>query len=470
MELAKLTALVAHGESRHLEFKKSTTQLRAALETACAFLNGNGGVVLLGVSDNGQLIGQDVTDQTQQEIAREINKIEPTAQVEINYLVLETKKQIITLEISAGQHRPYVYDGRPYERNQSTTMRMSQHRYEQLLMERGQLNYSWEKIATSRYNADMLDHQEIVNTISQGIKIARIPESATSENIEELLSRFKLIENGALTNAAVALFAKDVRPHYPQCMLKLARFKGTNHLYGFIDNQRIYGNIFKLLSEADIFLMRHLPVEGIFQQHNFQRQDRPALPMLAVREALINALCHRDYTAGSSAVSIAIFDDRMEIWNAGNFPERLKIENIRNLKRSIPRNELIAEVLYVRGYVETWGTGISKMFDLCEEHKVPPPEFMHDNGGLLVVFKFKDQIGYTEIIRTRPMLNSRQEIILNYLRTSNGVSVNQLLEFLNDSVSMRTIRFDLTLLKKMGLVEQIGKARHTVWKLAEEAA
>ena len=109
MDIDQIIALIQQGESQHLEFKKSTTQLKPGFETVCAFLNGEGGTVLIGVTNNGQVLGQDVSDNTRQEIAREISKIEPPVQPIISYVPTGTGKFVIAIEARAGRHAPYVY-------------------------------------------------------------------------------------------------------------------------------------------------------------------------------------------------------------------------------------------------------------------------------------------------------------------------------------------------------------------------
>ena len=98
MDIDQVAALIKQGESNNLEFKKSTTQIKPAFQTVCAFLNGIGGVVLIGVTDDGQIVGQDVADNTRQEIAREITKIEPTAQIEIFYVPIKGNKYVIVID------------------------------------------------------------------------------------------------------------------------------------------------------------------------------------------------------------------------------------------------------------------------------------------------------------------------------------------------------------------------------------
>lgn len=171
---------------------------------------------------------------------------------------------------------------------------MSQHRYEQLLVNRGQLNHSWEEFLADEYSLEDLDHEEIYKTIADGIQENRIPASAQRENINEILNRLNLTLGGKLKRAVVVLYAKQETLKFINCMIKMTRFKGINKLGDFIDNQQISGNAFKLLSEADSFLRRHLPIASFFKSGQFKRIDKPILPVMAVREALINAIAHRE--------------------------------------------------------------------------------------------------------------------------------------------------------------------------------
>jgi len=122
-----------------------------------------------------------------------------------------------------------------------------------------------------------------------------------------------------------------------------------------------------LLSEAIQFLTRHLPVAGRIEPGLFERVDEPLFPPIALREALVNAFCHRDYAQAGGAVSVAIYDDRFEIWSSGELPLGMKVEGLKREHLSRPRNPLIAEVLYRRGLVERWGRGTQKMLNCAYE-------------------------------------------------------------------------------------------------------
>src|SRR3990167_5742136 len=464
MNIKKLKDLIQQGESSTLEFKKSTGQLSSATETVCAFLNGNGGIVLIGVTNNGDILGQDVTDNTKKEIARELHKIEPSAQIEVQYIPIEKNKRVIAITATLNDHVPYVYDGRPFQRNQSTTSKMSQHRYEQFLVKRGQLNYSWEDYLTD-YTIDSLDQEEIHRTITDGIRENRIPASAAGDIPIEILNRLKLLADGKLKQAAIVLYAKEELADFPQCMIRMARFRGLDKLEDFIDNQLKYGNAFYLLKEADAFLQRHLPIASFFKANQFKRIDKPILPVLAVREALINALCHRDYSNRSASIALAIYDDRLEIWNNGTLPDKITLADLKRPHDSLPRNKLIAKVFHARGLIERWGTGTNKMIDLCKKEGDPEPEFSEYTGGLSVIFKFKEPIGTTrQPITPLPPLTNRQKTILAIIESSDElVQIQKIMKELENPPSQRMVQIDLNYLKTQGLIEQIGKGRNTLW-------
>lgn len=153
-----------------MEFKKSTGLLKGVFQTITAFLNHKGGIVLVGVLDNGKIIGQEITDTTRQKIAKELPKIEPIAQVKIQYIPVSSNRAVIALTVSTGEYAPYTYDGRAYQRDISDTNRMPQHHYEQKLVVRGQLNHSWENYLSNKYSIDDLDQEIVYEAITDGIR------------------------------------------------------------------------------------------------------------------------------------------------------------------------------------------------------------------------------------------------------------------------------------------------------------
>lgn len=166
-------------------------------------------------------------------------------------------------------------------------------------------------------------------------------------------------------NAAVVLFGKTqpLLPHYPQCVLRMARFRGRD-TSEFLDNRQELGHAFDLFQRAQRFWRDHLPVAGRIVPQLFERIDDPLYPPAALREALANALCHRDYSIAGGAVSLALFDDRLETSSTGVLPFDLTPADLARPHRSRPWNPLIAQVFYRRGIIEIWGRGTLKMAEL----------------------------------------------------------------------------------------------------------
>lgn len=465
MDLEQLKILCAKGEKKSVEYKSSTAHLRAAFETICAFLNSKGGTVLIGVRDDGRILGQDISDNTRREIAREIRRIEPAAPIEIEYVDLENNKVAIAIHAGVGTHAPYTYDGRAWQRDESETNRMSQHLYEQLLVKRDQFNHTWEDFIANDYDTAELDHDEIYKAVMDGIAEKRIPAGIAKESVEKILRQLNLLVDGKPKRAAIALFGNYIKSGYRQCWLKMARFEGTDKLGNFMDNQQKHCNVFHMLEEADHFFRKHLHIASSFKPDQFKRSDKPTLPVLAIREALVNAICHRDYAERAGYISIAIFDDRVEIWNNGTLPTKLKLEDLKRKHDSILKNELIAEIFYLRGYIEAWGTGTTRMIAFCKKDMIPAPQFSERTGGFLVTFPFAKSIG-TSPIHKQQVLNARQNEIIQLLNEHAQLNTKDIFALLKIKASLRTVSADLSLLKKEGFVEQQGSGRGTSWKRA----
>jgi ATP-dependent DNA helicase RecG len=192
---------------------------------------------------------------------------------------------------------------------------------------------------------------------------------------------------------------------------------------------------------------------------------------MAVREAIINAICHRNYADRTTDISLAIFDDRLEIWNSGTLPAEISIEDLRHKHDSMPRNRLIANAFYVRGLIEKWGSGTNKMIDLCKEDGIPEPEFAERTGGLVVTFKFKEPIGATarksSVSLPNKSINARQKIILEYINKTKKSSTQEILNYLlskiSDNPTKRTLIRDLNHLKSLGLIRSEGEKKGSVW-------
>ena len=462
MTLDEVRGIVEGGESPQVEFKRSTGQRSAAARSVCGMLNGTGGHVLFGVADDGEIVGQEVSDSTRQDIARELSQIEPQVVLDPKIVPVEGDRAVIVISVPGDRTGPYTYDGRPHVRQGPTTRQMDQDTYERRLVENRDPRRRWEARPTSDIGVSDLDASEVTRTISAAIDRGRMEEPGTRDP-EDLLRGLGLLRNDRLLNAAVVLFGKDhlFMPDYPQCLLRMARFRGTTKSE-FEDNRQVRGNAFKLFEQAQRFLREHLPIASEVRSDAIERADTPLYPMEALREALANALCHRDYGLQGGSIGVAIYDDRLEITNTGTLPPGITIEELTEPHTSQIRNDLIADTFYRRGIIEQWGRGTVKMVELTEEAGLVPPEFEERGGEIVVRFR---PVHYVPPTRIEHDLSDLQRNILKVVAKAGEASLSDILEALGD-VPRRTVQDNLQTLRSLDLVELEGRGRGAQWRLA----
>lgn len=468
MDLTQIKMLATQGESQQLEYKKSTSNLKDILQTICAFLNCDGGSVLIGVEDNGNLVGQDVADKTKREIGIEIAKIAPysNSSIEIFYVPFLGNKKIIVFHVTTDSTKtPYTYNGRAYIRVQSDTLPMPSEYYQHLTLNNTQFKDKWEDEGLTNITLDDLDTEEIISTIKEGVLNGRIPEGYATKDPEKALRHLGLLQDNQITRAALILFGKSPETILPQCILRLARFKGTDKSE-FIDNKQIHGNVFKLIRSALSFAHMHLPIASTFSKTSIKREDIPLFPLPILREAITNALCHREYRYTGGSISFAIYDDRVEIWSYGLLPPGLSIDDLGGLNQSIPRNRRIANVLYYHKLFESWGRGIRLILDGCVEAGHPTPVYSISSGGLLLMMP-----SISTRVTEPPLkptdyegLTARQrEIIVLLEKTSHGLSTTELHSQLSSPPTERWIRNELNKLKASGYINSAGSTTTKKW-------
>lgn len=360
------------------------------------------------MTDKGKIIGQEVSDKTKRDIAEAIRRFEPFATLEVSYISIQnTDKSVIALSADSQRYmRPFSYKGRAYLRLESVTSSMPQDVYNQLLMQRGG-KYAWEAMTNPDIKVTDLDEHAIMGAVRGGIRCGRLPEATIREDLPTILEKFNLLHDGKLNNASAVLFGRDFY-FYPQCLLRLARFKGTTK-DEFIDNQRTTGNIYTLLDTAMSFFFKHLSLSG--KVEGLYREEELEIPYKALRECCTNALCHRSYHRPGSSVGIAIYDDRVEIENSGTFPPDITMEKLLSGHNSEPQNLIIANVLYKSEVLESWGRGIGLMISECRRVGIPDPEFHTDGNSVWVIFRYtRKTVGHDPTI-TRQLPHSHPTVI-----------------------------------------------------------
>ncbi len=466
MTLEEIQKLISGDETRTLELKKSTAELNDAMHSFCAMLNSDGGYVIIGVTPTSmKIVGQQVNDGTRQEIARAIRKLEPCVDVPVEYVEINGTKgnQLIILHADKTQYgnAPYVYDGKPFYKLESTTMQMPQSMYEERLRQRNPEKYRWDAQIANSYTLEDIDESLIRRVVGNGINNGRIHASAKEDNLEQLLDRLDLLKDGNLTNAAVALFAKKIKD-YPQIELAMACFRGkTKNI--FVDSKFEAGNFFNMLDAGITFLMNNLKISG--EVVGLLREERLELPIEAMREALINALCHRQIEQTIGNVTLAIFDDRVEISNPGCLPPEIPVEKIKEPHKSYPRNKSIAQVLYQTAYLERWGTGVQRIVQICKDYGIAEPEWSVTNFDVTITF-WRNGNCPKDCPKDCPKeLTERQKIILSVIEEDNTITSQKIAQKVAQKipVAQRTIKTELSALQQMGVIKREGGRKQGHW-------
>ena len=464
--LREIQRVVARGESLQAEFKRTTGQRTDAAKTICGMLNASGGFVIFGVTDEGTIRGQQVTAATLADVARELGRIDPQALLSPEAVELDDGYALVLVRVPRGDG-PYTYDGRPYLRVGPTTVLMGTDEYQRRLVERMHSATRWETQAAQGVTIADLDADEIIRTAEEAMRRNRLDDPG-SRRVEDLLLGFGLLRDGELLNAAVVLFcrADRLKALYPQCSLRLARFRGRD-MAEFEDNQQEIGNAFQLYVRAQRFLRDHLPVAGRIVPGLFERVDDPLYPPVALREALANALCHRDYGVHGGSVGIAIFDDRLEITSTGPLRFGLRTMDLTAPHPSLPWNPTIASVLYLRGMIEKWGRGTLKIGELTHRAGLVPPEFLERAGEVVVRF-FPG--AYVPPTRVSHELTELQRELLRVLAELGPAASGVLQENLSQPISYPYLLKLLNQLLLLGLVEKTGVTRGATWRLTGTSA
>jgi ATP-dependent DNA helicase RecG len=458
----QLLAWVEGGESETQEFKLSTGQRTEAVRALCAFLNHRGGRVFFGVDAQGRIVGQEVSDKTLADVAHELRGIDPSALPNIERIALPSGREVLAVTVERGARRPHTFRGEAYRRVGTTNRQLSREEYGQILLEQLHSTVRWESEPATGWTIADLDATEIGRTLEEAIRRGRADDPGTRDPIE-ILRGLGLIKDGQILRAAVVLFARPDRllPDYPQCLLRIARFKGTDKTE-FLDNRQFQGNAFDLLMRADRFLRDNLPVAGRVVPNLFERIDDPLYPPLALREAVANALCHRDYAIGGGSIGLAIYDDRLEITSSGALHFGLTVEDLYRPHESLLWNPLIAGVFFRRGIIEAWGRGTIKMTELTEQAGLPRPEFQETAGGFVVRFR---PSRYLPPTRVGHDLTEQQQAILQLLAESGSLALSEIQQRLKLG-TLRSVREDLAFLKRLGMLDSSGHARGARWNLA----
>jgi len=365
--MMKLHDIIALGEGFTTEFKRSgTSHLGREL---CAFANANGGVVLIGVSDDGSVVGVSDPNRLKSEVQSVARAIDPPLIVDV-----EEINGVLAITIPIQNSKPYSHAGKFYFRDGASSQQMTRDEIRAFFFKEGLIRFD-------EMHCDRFD-METDFTDARYERFARRAHLPLELDKFHALENLHLIRDGQMTNAGAWLLGDDILKFNTSAHVSCALFLGTTKTR-ILDRKDFSGDVYSNYQDTVTYLLSKLSTELIIE--TMHRENRPELPEAALREAIVNALAHRDYRSAAN-VQIYIFEDRVEIVSPGGLPAGMTPEML-GLK-SFPRNPLLFGMLYRMDAVEQVGSGIRRIREICKDYGIAEPVFEIDEHGVtLTLFR-----------------------------------------------------------------------------------
>jgi ATP-dependent DNA helicase RecG len=450
LKQADLRKLIKCGESETVEFKASFD--KEILETSAAFANTKGGVILIGISDRDEIKGIQIGKETLRDWANQISQsTEPRIIPEIEIGTIDGKN-VVVIWIKEFPIKPVSVKGRCFRRVGNSNRVVQTHEIVEMHLQ--STGMSWDRLPVTNALIDEIDLEKVKQYIESARDAGRRKISGGEKPLQ-ILEKLEVIKDGKVTWAAILLFYKHPQRFLSQAVIHCGKFKEETIV---VDDRMIEGTVIEQIEEAMDFIRKNVNVRFVMTGKP-AREEVWDYPLEALREAVINAICHRDYTIPSNT-EVRIYDNELIVWNPGGLPLGLTLEDLYRPHPSVLRNKGIGGIFYDMGLIEQWGSGIDKMRKACVKAGIPEPKF-EEHQGFRVVFR-KDI--YTEEYLQKLGLNERQIKAVMYVKEKGKITNQEFQKLLN--VSKRTVTNDLEDLVKRQLFEKVGtRGRGTFYKL-----
>lgn len=452
----KIERLVAQPESKTLEFKRDLSSLTNVLKTIVAFANTAGGVLIIGRSSDGELYGIEDPFAAEEQLANAVaNNIYPSILPEIAIATVEGKN-LLVVQVAHWKGPFYLKkEGAPggvYIRLGSTSRPANPDTLAEMKRQESYSSYDQEPLIS--LNEGDLDESQIQEVFAKKGK---------SIDQQKMVSLALLAEDNhrlVPTIGGLILFGKEKQRlrYAPDAQVSCARFRGVDKTH-IIDRFEETGTILDAVESVPKFIARNTRLAANITAT--RRVDIPEYPPLAIREALINALVHADYTIKGLHTRISIFDDRLEIFNSGMLPFGYTMEDFfKGVSR--PRNRVVARTFRELDLMEEWGSGYRRIVSECEKGGYPYPVWSESATWMVVTFYPHPETALPEKTRDN-QLTSRQERILNIVLERGPLSASEVENQLRESISSRTVSRELAYLRNLGLILSVGQGASTRW-------
>ena len=438
-------------ESQTVEFKKIWKD--EYLKTICAFANTDGGSLYISVTDDGLIYDlEDIKDLV--EILP--NKINNRLGILVDLLVRQQEnKKYIEIKV-AKTFAPVSYHGKFYKRSGSNTLELNGSNLTNFLLHK--YGKTWDDVAVEEFTLDEID----LLTIKKFKLLAkdRIPNIDKEDDLQELLKKLNLYDGKYLKRAAILLFAKDPQKYFIQSHSKIGRFLSETDIQS---SDIIEGNLIDQVDKImDVLRLKYL--KAYISYEGMHRREKLEYPYDALKEAVINALIHRDYS-NTSNLQIKVYDERLVMYNGATLSQEVPIERFGKPHQSKPFNPTIASVFYKAGFIENWGKGTLNIIDECVEYGLPIPTFEYEWTAVRTTFyktKLTTQETTQETAQETAQENTKEKI-LELLRQNPKYTKSDLMQILDKADG--TIKEHLSNLKKEGKLKRVGSTKSGYWEV-----
>lgn len=369
-------------ESQNIEWKESWRE--DYFKWVCGFANAQGGTLFIGKNDDGQVkhlpnarkLLEDIPNQ-----ARDILGL----MLDVN-LYTEGKKEYLEIVVEPYPF-PISLRGKYYYRSGSTLQELKGAALTKFLLERQ--GKKWDGVPVPNIDFRSLKDETFSFFKSKAAKSKRIEPEDLQENNLELLENLNLYleEEKMLKRAAILLFHPNPEKYVTGAYIKIGFFESDDDLK-FQDE--VKGNLIEQAEEALDLLRTKYDTANISYKEG-SREEKFTFPQDAIREALLNAIAHKDYSSGIP-IQISVYRNKIIFWNEGQLPENWTVDRLTRKHPSKPFNPDIANALFRAGYIESWGRGTIKIINACKEHKIAPPVFSNNPPDFQVeLFRYSDE-------------------------------------------------------------------------------
>ena len=451
METADLKQRITQGENATAEFKENFD--REVIETAAAFANTNGGVILIGVSDQREIRGITVGKETLRDVSNRISQAtEPRVVLEIESVDMEGKS-VLLIRIAECRIKPISVKGVCYRRVGNSNRVMSPQEIAQMHL--NTVGQSWDQLLVTSAGIDDIADKKVEWYLTRRETIRNVAKPQDMSLTALLRNIDGLSDEETPTHAGILFFGKYPQRFFQNAQLRVVRFKGTSVTHPVIDRLDCSGALWEMVDAAEEFIRKNIRLLSLRTSKSFQRDDKFEYPLAALREAIINALIHRNYQKHSDVRGF-IFDNRVEIINPGTFPEGVSPD----APVHEPVNPILSQFMYDVGFIERYGSGIKMMHRLCREWGNKEPRYeLHPLETKIIFDSPIQESTFIEIDDISEQLNERQRNALFHVEKNGQIATKEYVEI--NHVSRRVAYEELRDMTDKGLLSMIGKGRGT---------